>query len=190
MIYIKDNFLPKNLYNELLNYSDKFEEVKTPGKSFWIKELPGEFSSYITKRLESLEGKKIKNILCFLREAKQGQDDQWRIHNDTIIEGQQPDRAIVLYIKSNEDKLSGTAFWEHENYGHTYIKTEKEEFNRMLIEDANDKSKWKLNSVVGYKDNRLLSYPCYYFHSKYPNEYKNQRIVLVMFYKYEDTETK
>ena len=30
----------------------------------------------------------------------------------------------------------------------------------MLLEDANDKSKWKLNSVVGYKDNRLLSYPC------------------------------
>ncbi len=54
----------------------------------------------------------------------------------------------------------------------------------MLKEDANDKSKWKLNSVVGYKDNRLLSYPCEYFHSKYPNEYKDQRIVLVMFYKY------
>ena len=91
MIYIKDNFLPKNLYNELLNYSNKFEQIKTPGKSFWIKELPGEFLSYITKRLESLEGRKIKNILCFLREAKQGQDNEWRIHNDTIIEGEQPD---------------------------------------------------------------------------------------------------
>ena len=91
-----------------------------------------------------------------------------------------------------EDKLNGTAFWEHENYGHTYIKSNSEEFNRMLKEDANDKSKWKLNSVVGYKDNRLLSYPCEYFHSKYPNEYKDQRIVLVMFYKYiyERTKTK
>ena len=53
----------------------------------------------------------------------------------------------------------------------------------MLIEDANDKSKWKLNSVVGYKPNRLVSYPCNYFHSKYPNEFLNSRKVFVMFYK-------
>jgi len=89
-----------------------------------------------------------------------------------------------LIVKANEDKLHGTAFWEHENYGHTYIKSSDEEFNRMLIEDADDKSKWKLNSIVGYRDNRLLSYPCNYFHSKYPNEYEDQRIVVVMFYKY------
>ena len=81
-------------------------------------------------------------------------------------------------------ELHGTAFWEHENYGHTYIKSSSDEFNRILKEDSNDKTKWKLSSVIGYKDNRLLSYPCEYFHSKYPNEYKNQRIVIVMFYKY------
>ena len=89
-------------------------------------------------------------------------------------------------MKANEDKLHGTAFWEHENYGHTYIESDEEEFNRMLTEDANDKSKWKLNSIVGYRDNRLLSYPCNYFHSKYPNEFKKSRKVFVMFYKYEN----
>ena len=54
----------------------------------------------------------------------------------------------------------------------------------MLIEDSNDKSKWRLNSVVGFEENRLLSYPCEYFHSKYPNKHEEQRVVLVMFYKY------
>ena len=185
MIYIKDNFLPDALYKEVLKYCDEFEEVKTPGKSFWIKELPVTFVNYIEKSLQKIEGKKIKNILCFAREAKENQDNTWRIHNDTIIEGQQPDRAVVLFLKANEDKLHGTAFWEHENYGHTYIESNTKEFNRMLKEDANDKSKWKLNSIIGYKGNRLLSYPCNYFHSKYPNEYKDQRIVIVMFYKYE-----
>ena len=184
MIYIKDNFLPEQLYRELVGYCDDFKEVKYPDKSFWVKEIPTELNNYIVSNLQKIEGRKIKNILSFLREAKQGQDNDWRIHNDTIIDGEQPDRAIVLYIKSNQHGLNGTAFWEHENYGHTYIKSNSEEFNRMLKEDANDKSKWKLNSVVGYKDNRLLSYPCEYFHSKYPNEYKDQRIVLVMFYKY------
>ena len=85
--------------------------------------------------------------------------------------------------------LNGTAFWEHKDYGIAYKKSTSEEYDRMLIEESNDKSRWKLNSVVGCKNNRLLSYPCEYFHSKYPNEYKNQRIVLVMFYKYERTET-
>jgi len=184
MIYIKDNFLPPPLYKELVKYCDNFTEVKTPGKSFWVKELPTELVHYIERSLEKLEGRDIKSILCFAREAKQKQDNKWRIHNDTIIEEQQPDRALVLYVKSTEDKLNGTAFWEHENHGHTYNESESEEFNRMLTEDANDKSKWKLNSIIGYKDNRLLSYPCNYFHSKYPNEFNDQRVVVVMFYKY------
>jgi len=29
----------------------------------------------------------------------------------------------------------------------------------------------------------LLSYPCNYFHSKYPNEFIESRVVFVMFYK-------
>ena len=60
----------------------------------------------------------------------------------------------------------------------------------MLKEDSNDITKWELNSIIGHKDNRLLSFPSEYFHSKYPNKFKNQRVVLVMFYKYERQETK
>ena len=184
MIYIKDNFLPKELYESLLNYSFDFEEFKTPGESFWVKKIPIELEDFIVKKLEDIEGREIKNVLCFLREANSENDTDWRIHNDTEIDGDQPDRAIVLYIKSSELSLNGTAFWEHENYGNKYIKSNLEEFNRMLIEDSNDKSKWRLNSVVGFEENRLLSYPCEYFHSKYPNKYEEQRVVLVMFYKY------
>jgi len=184
MIYVKDDFLPPNVFKSLLSYSNNFKEVKTPGKSFWIKELPNDLTKYIVNKLETIEGKKIKNILSFLREAKKGQDTDWRIHNDSIIKGEQPDRAIVLYVKSNETKLNGTAFWEHKDYKFNYIKSSNKEFNRMLIEDSNDLTKWKLNSVVGHRNNRLLSYPSEYFHSKYPNEFKNKRIVLIMFYKY------
>ena len=189
MVYIKDNFLPENVFHSLVNYSHDFEEVKTPGKSFFVKEIPGDLTKYITNKLEAIEGKKIKNILSFLREAKEKQDDDWRIHNDSIIEGEQPDRAIVLYVKSSEAELNGTAFWEHKDYKFNYIKSNNEEFDRMLTEDSNDTTKWKLNSVIGHRDNRLLSYPSEYFHSKYPNKFKNQRVVLIMFYKYERTET-
>lgn len=189
MIYILDNFLPNNLFKALKDVNE-FEEIKTPGKSFWVSKLPEDFKNFLTQRISEIEGNKIDNILCFLREAKENQDTDWRIHNDTIIEGQKPDRAIVLYIDSQESDLNGTAFWEHENYGETYIDSNVEEFNRMLKEDSNDKSKWKLKSIIGHKQNRLLSYPCNYFHSKYPNKFKGSRKVLVMFYKTKKNGTK
>tara|TARA_R100000278_G_scaffold40296_1_gene35521 strand:- start:156 stop:707 length:552 start_codon:yes stop_codon:yes gene_type:complete len=183
MIYVKDNFLKPQLFKALVDYADDFTEVKTPGKSFWIKELPAEFENLLVNELKAIERKPIHIIKAFIRKAEGNQDSEWRIHNDTIIEGQQPSRAVVLYIESNYNELNGTAFWEHENYGETYIESNAEEFNRMLLEDANDKSKWKLKSVIGYKPNRLLSYPCNYFHSKYPNKFKEPRKVLVIFYK-------
>ena len=184
MIYIQDNFLKPMVFKALVDYADEFEEIKTPGKSFWVKELPEFFPDLLSRGLTNIEGKDINIIKAFIRKAEGNQDDEWRIHNDTIIEGQKPDRAAVLYIESDYHELNGTAFWEHENYGETYIESDTEEFNRMLVDDSNDKSKWRLKSVIGYKPNRLLSYPCNYFHSKYPNKFKNPRKVLVIFYKH------
>ena len=39
-----------------------------------------------------------------------------------------------------------------------------EMFNKLLQEDSNNINKWNLKSVIGYKPNRLISYPCNYFH--------------------------
>ena len=64
MIYIQDNFLPDVLYKSLLGYCNEFSEVKYPDKSFWVKQLPDNFQSYILEKLENIEGKKLKNILC------------------------------------------------------------------------------------------------------------------------------
>ena len=184
MIYVKDNFLDKELF-ELLNKNlNNFKEVKTPGRSFWVQEPDKDFVKYVVAKLSVIENCKIKNILCFFREAKQDQDNDWRIHNDTIINNQQPDRAVVLYMShSNMHSLNGTAFWKHKNYGETYSGKDSEEFNKLLKNDSNDISKWQLKPVIGHKENRLISYPCNYFHSKYPNEFINSRKVFVMFYK-------
>ena len=184
MIYFKDNFLDQELFDVLKKSVHDFEKIDTPGKSFWIHLAEENLIKYISIKLGEIENCKIENVLAFFREAKQGQDNDWRIHNDTIINDQQPDRAIVLYMSPNASVLNGTAFWEHKEYGDTYPKDkDTEEFNRMLKEDSNDIYKWKLKTIIGHKENRLISYPCEYFHSKYPNEFKENRIVLVMFYK-------
>lgn len=187
MIYIKDNFLDIDLVKYLNNDKDEFQEIKTPGKSFWIKMPSEEFMKLVCMEISSIEKNTIiKPILAFFRESKQGQDNDWRIHNDSIIEGEQPDRALVLYLsEDNHDGLNGTAFWEHKVYGDTFENLDMEEYNRLITHDANNLDLWNLKTVVGHKQNRLVSYPCKYFHCKYPNEFIESRKVFVMFYKIE-----
>jgi len=184
MIYIKDDFLDADIINSLNNDKEEFQEVKTPGKSFWVKMPSDNFVEMVCTKISKIENAFIEPVFSFFREAKEGQDNDWRIHNDSIIEGKQPDRAIVLFISEDGyGDLNGTAFWEHWKHGEKFENITPEEYDRLLLEDSNDRDKWLLKSVIGHKQNRLLSYPCNYFHSKYPNEFVNSRKVFVMFYK-------
>jgi hypothetical protein len=187
-IYIIDDFFSKELLDRILNNEKEYQEVKTPGKSFWVKKAHKDFLDWICNKVSDIEGTLISPILGFFREAKEGQDNDWRIHNDFIIEGERPDRALVVYLSEDEDtKLNGTAFWEHKVYGDSFKPTNEdlteEEFNNLIINDSNNLDLWTLKSVIGHKQGRLISYPCSYFHSKYPNEFINSRQVFVMFYK-------
>lgn len=184
MIYIKDDFLDNNTLLSIENDKSEFEKVDKPGKSFWVKLPSKEFIDEVCLKLSIVEGYDIKPILSFFREAKKDQDNDWRLHNDSIIEGQQPDRAIVIYVSDDNYRgLNGTAFWEHKLYGDNLKEVSEERHNEILIEDSNDLDKWTLKSIIGHKKNRLISYPCNYFHSKYPNEFIESRRVFVMFYK-------
>lgn len=185
LVYFKDNFLDNNLIDEVLSDKSDFQKVDTPGKSFWVKLPSAKFLNEVKSKIEDLEQKEIEVVFSFFREAKESQDDELRIHNDSIINEQQPDRAGVLYIsEDNRNFINGTAFWKHKKYGDTFDdSSDTEEFNRLITEDSNDINKWELKSIIGHKKNRFLSYPCNYFHSKFPKEFREQRIVFVIFYK-------
>ncbi len=187
-IYIIDDFFSEELLDRILNNEKEYQEVKTPGKSFWVKKAHKDFLDWICAKVSDVEGALISPILGFFREAKEGQDNDWRIHNDFIIEGERPDRALVVYLSKDEDAgLNGTAFWEHKVYGDSFKPTDEDltekEFNDLIVNDSNNIDLWTLKSVIGHKQGRLISYPCNYFHSKYPNEFINSRQVFVMFYK-------
>ena len=92
-----------------------------------------------------------------------------------------------MYLSPKElEELHGTAFWEHDIYGKDLPpEITDEEYDRMLKADAEILEKWRLSSVIGYEENRLLSYPSSYFHSKFPNKgWSSGRKVFVMFYKF------
>ena len=189
MIYIKDNFLDKEVFDfvEKGLKNNEFTEVKSPDKSIWIQGVHKNFLNYVINSLEVIEGGKIENIGAFFREARGKQDNDWRIHCDIKpIPGKgQPTRAVVLFFTGDKNEgLNGTGFWSHFKHGENLdVENMIDEYDRILREDSNDLSNWELKSVIGNKKNRLISYPCDYFHSKYPKEAKKQRIVFVMFYK-------
>ena len=188
MINIVDNFLDDltyiSTYNKLLE--NDFEEVVVGDKSFWVQFSNPEFDKTILDKVSSIEGVERKSVLSFFRVATDELDTDWRIHADSIINGERPTRALVLNISpSKMTGLHGTAFWSHVDLGDSlYDGVSFEDFDGMLLNDSNDLSKWDLQSVVGYKINRAVCYPCNYFHSKYPNiGWASGRMVYVMFYK-------
>ena len=193
MIYIIDDFVEKNLFKLANQYLDenKFNKVVVGEKDFYIQDSNKDFDEYIATKLSIIEGKKIENILSFFRVATDEIDVTWRIHSDLNINGQKPDRAVVLYLSPREkEELHGTALWEHYIYGRELPEDiSDEEYDRMIKMDADELEKWRLSTVVGYEENRLVSYPSSYFHSKYPNvSWEEGRKVFVMFYKVSDYE--
>jgi len=189
MIYIIDDFIDGNILSSVTSYlkDGDFKKEVSGGKNFYIKESPQIFNEYVLNRLMSYEVREIENILSFFRVSTNELDTSWRIHSDLNINGQKPDRALVLYLSPREkEELHGTALWEHDIYG-SQLPSDitNEEYDKMINIDANNLDKWRLSTVVGYEFNRMVSYPSSYFHSKYPNKsWKEGRKVFVMFYKY------
>ena len=188
MIYFIDDFLDKDLFKKTIDElnNNSYTEYKTPGKSFWVQEAKPEFIDYVLQVLSEKEGCELESILGFFRLSTDTIDAELRIHSDGIINNQQPDRAVVLYISQKKlTELHGTAFWNHKKYGKKQPDNiSDDEFNRLLTEDSGNLNNWELNTVLGYEQNRLISYPANYFHSRYPNKsWKAGREIFVMFYK-------
>ena len=189
MIHIIDDFIDKDLFKIASSYLKKGEFIKhTVGeKDFYVQESPKSFDDYVLRKLSMIEGKPLESILSFFRVSTEELDNTWRIHSDLNIDGQQPDRAAVLYMSPRkQEELHGTAFWEHEVYGKSLPDhITDEEYDRMIRVDSEQLDMWRLVSVAGYEQNRLISYPANYFHSKYPNKsWKEGREVFVIFYKF------
>jgi len=179
MIKVTDDFLDKNIFSELQDYTEKTEfNVVTAGdKQFSTLEVP----KHIYPLIE-MDGYDI--TLAFIRRAYNGFDEEMRVHCDGIIMNKKTDYASVLYINKAEGVTSnGTAFYEHKVHGPKLDKEDEAEFNRLILEDSNDSSKWKLTDFISSKPNRLLTYKASLFHSKFPNKIsEGVRVVLVVFY--------
>jgi len=108
MIYIVDDFIERPILDIVDRYlSDgPFEKQVVGEKDFYVKESPVGFADYVIEKLTDIEKRPLVNILSFFREATDELDVSWRIHSDLNINGQKPDRAIVLYLLSPRERRS------------------------------------------------------------------------------------
>lgn len=177
MIYVKDDYLGKGTFESLRDYcySTPFTIKEVGGKAFSVLETPEPLL-----KLFQIEGHNL--ILSFIRSAYKDFDTDLRIHADGIINKQRTALASVLYI--SDIPYNGTAFFKNHKYGKSLPEDiSEEEFNRLIIEESNEKKYWEQTDVISGYPNRLLMYDANYFHAKWPPHiYSGTRIVLVNFY--------
>ena len=188
---VEDSFMEATMFAQLKKEvrENDFMSYTAGEKTFNAMAIPTYLITHIYDKIES-RGVKCLNHLSFIRSDHRETGKEWNIHADLNVLGQKPTHAAVLYISepNEEIPLTGTAFWEHKLYG-AYLPSHisDEKYNEMVEVQANIKSQWKLQSVIGHKANRLVVYPSNAFHSKYPNQgwgetFKEGRIVLAMFF--------
>lgn len=180
MILVKDDFLPKEAFKDLQQYcnENEFQIVDAGGKEFSVLHTPRNLLEFF--RLPGYE-----LVLTFIRSAHKDFDTDHRIHADNIINGHKTELASVLYLNDEgEIDDNGTAFYIHVTHGRQLGKTATaEEFDRLIKEDSNDLSKWKMTDKISSVPNRQLLYSSNYFHAKWPNIIeRGERRVLVCFY--------
>jgi hypothetical protein len=176
---ITEDYLPKEMFLKLRDYvfNSEFKEFDSGEKLFSYIETPDDVKEFISNE----HG---EPILTFIRRAYEGFDEDPRIHCDGIIAGVKPHKAMVLYLnEEGEVNENGTAFYRHQEHGWVF-NSDEAEFNRLLLEDSNDLSKWDLVSYIHSKPNRAIVYDCNMFHSKHPYKITGGvRYVLVAFLK-------
>ena len=177
---ITNNFLPDDVFKALQDYcnTNEFEIKQVGNKQFSVLPVPDFLLGFFQIPDHDL-------ILAFLRSAKSDFDIRPSIHHDGVMAGMKIALASVLYINSKDDVTkNGTAFWKHHIYGkNAPDEISNEEFDRLLIEDANDLTKWKRIKTVWAEPNRRVLFSGKTFHSKFPSIIEvGNRKVLVCFY--------
>ena len=191
--FILDDVLEKKEFLEYQSYLQNvafYQVVEADGnKKFYITNVPDGLEEKITTYLEKTWNAKVKVVLSGIRKATQYLDTDWAIHSDLSVGSEEiPEYGAVFYISQNESELNGTALWRHKEMGYRMPRNlSKDEVMRLSDRDYNDIDKWELSSVIGGIENRLVSYPAEYFHSKFPSKawgvtQKDCRIVFVLFY--------
>ena len=190
--FIIDNVLEVGAfkkYQEYLQNTSVYRTLEVDDKKFFVTDVPFGLQESIVSVLSSVHNKEIKVLLSTIRKATKFLDKDWGIHADWDVGvGEVPQYGAVYYISENNEELNGTALWRHKKHGYempnSFSREDKLDITNKSYHDIDD---WELSSVIGGKENRLVTYPAEYFHSKFPKQawgttQKDSRLILALFY--------
>lgn len=163
-IRIKDNFFSKKDFNYIKNFSKKINfgalDIAYTGNNnhvFFTKNAPQEICDIVFKKVSDFFKIKILNIsLC--QYSLVAKSSKVEVHNDL---SENTNFQTILYIDGNEDIHCGTGFYT-----------------------TKDKNTFTLNSHIGFKPNRIVSWGANVYHAplSFTDSYK-KRISLITQYK-------
>ena len=176
-----DNFL--STYTEYKRYTDQANfKIETFGdKDFFISQVPEHLQKLVYDKIKRLFSFKdeFNPTLCYFRKSTPDIDIDIRIHTDQS----HCEFVSILYMSEDMNSLNGTAFWDHPKYGKALPYDAKEKTIDNIIEyEGKDESIWTLNTVIGARENRCVTYPSNFFHSRYPFKSDHQRLVGTFFW--------
>ena len=177
MYWIREKALPDEIYQEAkrIGKTSRYNRIlKENGESLFLARVPLFINTTLHIATENTVGKRFKEIISFYRLNSAIHDYEFRIHCDTVIQGQQPTHACVFYLHSSNE--SGTALYEHRFHG-------REDAANLAIFDSDD-GLWKAWHKVYAKENKLFVYKSSLFHGRFPwrcwgDSRENGRIVIV-----------
>lgn len=169
---IVDNAFGEELHTAL-SYVTKehMNEVRLDDEAtLWGAYIPDELQKLMQLVMEEATGRKLDHILSFIRYNFPEDTQEFRMHSDGLILGQQPEVAGVYYITEG---TSGTGMYSHEEYG---------ESGPGIFNE--DDGKWKMVDFCEAVADRLLIYPAQNYHQRTPFKVEEERFIVVGFYKY------
>lgn len=186
-LQIFDEFLPEAEAASLrqLCLSLPFGPVEYKGETYPnIGQLPREWTDYLHRLLDDAIGCAADLKLSFLRYSTEEDDTPHWIHADNG----EAQYAVVYYLSEPGTGLEGTAFWQHRELkaDEARLGITEAEVARVNA-DAHSSEPWRMAGIAQQRFNRLITYPCRLFHSRYPkhspgHDLATGRLIWVAFY--------
>jgi hypothetical protein len=191
--FILDDVLEAEYFKQIQKAAQNsiFKTIEDGDKKFYVSFPPQDLSLKIQEAIELVYGQKILVVNSCLRMYTEFLSNNWGIHADTnVLSSVKPSHGAVFFLSENKEFINGTALWKHKQHGYALPEMTDNETNNFTNTSYNDEDQWDVSSIIGGINNRLISYPANYFHSKFPKQawgstQENCRLILAMFYKIE-----
>ena len=183
----EDAFLRGEELNRWLRSEATFRTEIHGGTPRCIARLTDEWVKEVKDSLRCLTNRRVSNLLTFARMSTTTRDARPRIHADSTMD------ATHAFVWSGEEPPSempgsGTGFFRHAVHGVSLPLTRENrgEHERLLREETDQLSRWRLWTVMPLKTNRLTVYKAEFFHCRYPyvgwgSSPEDARVVVVGF---------